>query len=69
MLFRSLHVFLLLLLCQVLMVVVRILAGGAFPGLLWFSGSVIGALLWPVVTFMLLIPQRMPESVDETRPL
>ena len=27
------------------------------------------ALLWPFVTFILLIPQRLPESIDETRPL
>lgn len=66
---QALHVFMLMLSCQLLMVLVRMLSGGAFPGLLWFSGSALAALLWPFVTFLLLIPQRLPESIDETRPL
>jgi len=66
---QALHVFLLLFACQLIMLAVRMLAGGAFPGLMWFSGSVVATLLWPVVTLFLLIPQRLPESVDETRPL
>ena len=66
---QALHVFMLLLSCQILMLLVRMLTGGAFPGLLWFSGSMFAALLWPFVTFILLIPQRLPESIDETRPL
>ncbi len=66
---QALHVFTLLFSCQLIMVLVRTLSGGSFPGLLWFSGSVLAALLWPVVTFIFLIPQRLPESIDETRPL
>ena len=66
---QATHVFLLLLLCQSLMLAVRMLADGTFPGLFWFFGSVVSALLWPVITFLLLIPQRLPESIDENRPL
>jgi rod shape-determining protein MreD len=66
---QAMHVFLLLLSCQLLMLVVRMVTGGAFPGFFWFFGSVVSALLWPVVTFLLLIPQRLPESIDENRPL
>ncbi|MFM9967910.1 MAG: rod shape-determining protein MreD [Burkholderiales bacterium] len=66
---QAMHVFLLLVSCQLLMLLVRMVAGGAFPGLSWFAGSVIAALLWPVITFFLLIPQRLPESIDENRPL
>jgi rod shape-determining protein MreD len=66
---QAMHVFLLLISCQLLMLAVRMVTGGAFPGLLWFLGSVVSALLWPVVTFLLLIPQRLPESIDENRPL
>jgi len=66
---QAMHVFLLLIACQLLMLAVRMVAGGAFPGLLWFLGSAVSALLWPVVTFLLLIPQRLPESIDENRPI
>ena len=66
---QALHVLLLLLGSQLLMLSVRLWAGGAFPGLAWFAGSSIGALLWPAVTFLLLIPQRQPEIVDADRPI
>jgi len=66
---QALHVLLLLLGAQLLMLSVRLSAGGAFPGFVWLAGSGIGALLWPVVTFLLLIPQRQPEMVDADRPI
>jgi len=66
---QALHVFLLLLGTQLLMLVVRMYAGGAFPGFAWFVGSAIGALLWPAATFLLLAPQRQPETVDVDRPI
>lgn len=66
---QALHVLLLLLGAQLLMLSVRLAAGGAFPGFIWLAGSGIGALLWPVVTFLLLIPQRQPEIVDADRPI
>lgn len=66
---QAFHVFLLLLASQVLMLLVRVLAGGGFPGVLYFSGSLVAAGLWPIITFLLLIPQRLPESIDENRPI
>lgn len=66
---QALHVLLMLLGSQLLMVVVRLAAGGAFPGFAWFAGSGIAALLWPAVTFVLLAPQRQPEIVDVDRPI
>jgi cell shape-determining protein MreD len=36
---------------------------------MYFAGSLIAAALWPTATFLLLLPQRRPESVDENRPL
>jgi cell shape-determining protein MreD len=30
-------------------------------------GPLIGALLWPFITTLLLMPQRRPTEVDETR--
>ncbi len=66
---QAAHVLVLLLASQLLMVAVRVTAGGSFPGFAYFAGSVIAAALWPTATFLLLLPQRRPESVDENRPI
>jgi rod shape-determining protein MreD len=66
---QAAHVLLLVLGCQALMLAVRLAAGGAFPGVLYFAGSFIAAALWPVINMLLLMPQRMPESIDENRPI
>jgi rod shape-determining protein MreD len=66
---QAAHVLVLLLASQALMLAVRMVAGGAFPGLAYFAGSLIAAVLWPTASFVLLMPQRRPESVDENRPL
>jgi rod shape-determining protein MreD len=66
---QALHILPLLLLCQLVQVAVRMSAGGTFPGWTFFLGSFIAAALWPVASFILLAPQRAPESVDETRPI
>jgi rod shape-determining protein MreD len=66
---QALHVLVLLLASQALMVAVRLVAGGTFPGWWFFAGSVIAAVLWPAVTHVLLAPQRRPEIVDENRPI
>jgi rod shape-determining protein MreD len=48
---------------------VRLLAGGMFPG--WWSllAPVLEALLWPLVTWLLLAPQRRAPDPDQNRPL
>ena len=66
---QAAHVLLLVLACQVLALGVRMIAGGAFPGYTYFAGSFVGAALWPAATFVLLLPQRRPESVDRNRPI
>ena len=66
---QAAHVLVLLLTSQLLMLAVRLVAGGAFPGLSYFAGSFIAAALWPTATFLLLLPQRRPGSVDENRPI
>jgi rod shape-determining protein MreD len=66
---QAAHVLVLLLACQALMVGVRVVAGDVFPGLSYFGGSLIAAALWPTATFLLLLPQRRPESVDRNRPI
>lgn len=66
---QAAHVLVLLLVCQALMLAVGMIAGGPFPGIAYFAGSLIAAALWPTATFVLLLPQRRPESIDENRPL
>lgn len=66
---QAVQLLVLLLASQMLMVAVRLVAGGAFPGFAYFFGSVIAAALWPVATFLLLLPQRQPPSVDANRPI
>ena len=48
---------------------VRLLAGGMFPGWSLFAAPVFEALLWPVAHWLLLAPQRRPPDRDENRPL
>jgi rod shape-determining protein MreD len=48
---------------------VRMLAGGAFPGVAVLLAPVIECLLWPVVSVLLLAPQRRAPDPDENRPL
>jgi rod shape-determining protein MreD len=66
---QAAHILVLLLASQALMLGVRVIAGSAFPGLMYFTGSLVAAALWPTASFLLLLPQRRPESVDENRPL
>jgi rod shape-determining protein MreD len=48
---------------------VRMLAGGMFPGWELVFAPLLEALLWPVVTWMLLAPQRRAPDPDQNRPL
>lgn len=49
--------------------VLRLLTGGAFPGWWLLLAPVLEALLWPVVSVLLLAPQRRAPDPDENRPL
>lgn len=48
---------------------IRMMAGGAFPGFLILLAPGIEALLWPVVSVLLLLPQRRTPNPDAHRPL
>lgn len=68
---QALYVFALLLLMQSVMLLVRLIFGAAFPGMLYFAGSVAGAALWPMLSLLLQIPQRKktnPESAYSPGP-
>ncbi|THF62105.1 rod shape-determining protein MreD [Pseudothauera rhizosphaerae] len=66
---QALHVLPLLLIGQMLMVLVRLVAGAEFPGWWYFLSSFSGAVLWVPLTFLLLLPQYQPVERDEHRPI
>jgi rod shape-determining protein MreD len=66
---QALHVAVLLVLAQAAGLGVRLAAGADFPGWSLWLAPLFGALLWPVLTLVLLAPQRRPVDVDETRPI
>lgn len=49
--------------------VVRMVGGGTFPGWPVLLTPVLEATLWPVVSVLLLAPQRRAPDPDENRPL
>lgn len=49
--------------------VVRLIAGGMFPGWQMVLAPLFEALLWPIVTWLLLAPQRRAPDPDQNRPL
>jgi len=53
----------------VLALLVRIAAGDALPGWSMVLAPLLETLLWPVVSVLLLMPQRQSPDPDETRPL
>src|SRR5689334_19166322 len=58
---QSLHIALILLVTQAAVLVVRLAAGDPFPGWPIIVSPLIGAALWPVATWLLLLPQRRRE--------
>lgn len=48
---------------------VRLIAGGAFPGWDLLLAPLLEALLWPIVSVLLLVPQRRAPDRDANRPL
>ena len=55
---QALHAAPLLLLNDIIVLLIRLVAGSDFPGAWYFFGSLIGGLLWPLLTFLLQLPQR-----------
>ncbi|MFC5497175.1 rod shape-determining protein MreD [Caenimonas terrae] len=47
----------------------RMLSGSAFPGLNILLAPLLEAVLWPVISVILLAPQRRAPDPDENRPL
>jgi rod shape-determining protein MreD len=66
---QALHVLPLFVLAQLVMLLVRLAAGGMFPGWSLWLAPLAQSLLWPVATLLLLAPQRRPPDPDQNRPL
>jgi rod shape-determining protein MreD len=66
---QALQILPLFLLAHVLELSVRLAAGGTFPGLAVLLAPLLEALLWPLVSVLLLLPQRRAPDPDAHRPL
>ena len=59
---QALHVLIILLAAQGVQLLVRVVAGSVYPGWPILVGPIIGAMLWPFVTWLLLLPQRRSQK-------
>ena len=59
----------LFLIAHVVELVLRMLAGGKFPGLSMIAAPLLEAALWPLASVLLLAPQRRAPDPDANRPL
>lgn len=50
-------------------ITIRMISGGVFPGWLLLLAPLAESLLWPVISVMLLAPQRRAPNPDQNRPL
>jgi len=66
---QALQILPLFLAAHAVAMLVRVVSGGMFPGWELLLAPVIEALLWPVVTVLLLAPQRRAPDPDQNRPL
>lgn len=55
---QALQVIPLLLLNDIIILLIRLVAGSDFPGYWYFFGSIVGGLLWPALSYLLKLPQR-----------
>lgn len=66
---QSAHVFFLMLLTQTSQLLVQYIVNGRTPGWLYFLESIVAAALWPVLSWLMLVPQRRAVNRDENRPI
>lgn len=66
---QALQVLPLLALAHAVQMLIRLIGGGVFPGWMLLLAPVLEASLWPVVSVLLLVPQRRAPDRDESRPL
>ena len=66
---QALQVLPLFALAHAVEVLLRMAAGGIFPGLWSFLAPLLETLMWPLASWVLLAPQRRPPDADQNRPL
>ena len=66
---QALQVLPLFALAHMVELLLRMVAGGIFPGMGSVLAPVLEALLWPLASWVLLAPQRRPPDADQNRPL
>jgi rod shape-determining protein MreD len=66
---QSLHVLPIFIAAQLLELMVRMMAGGQWPGMGFLVAPFLEAALWPIATALLLAPQRRPVDADKNRPV
>ncbi len=66
---QALQVLPLFLAAHAIELIVRMVGGGAFPGIWMLAAPLIESILWPVVSILLLVPQRRAPNPDANRPL
>jgi rod shape-determining protein MreD len=66
---QALQVLPLFIMAHSIILVVRLVVGGSWPGWSLVLSPLLEALLWPVVSVLLLLPQRRAPDPDKTRPL
>lgn len=66
---QAMQVFPLFMAAHALMLVIRLLTGDIFPGWSALLAPGLEAMLWPLVSVLLLLPQRQAPDPDDNRPL
>jgi rod shape-determining protein MreD len=66
---QAIQILPLFVIAHALELLIRLIAGGVFPGYAIAIAPVIEAALWPVISAMLLAPQRRAPDRDAHRPL
>jgi rod shape-determining protein MreD len=66
---QALQVLPLFVVMHLIELVLRMMGGGNFPGVWMLAAPVVEALLWPLASVLLLLPQRRSPDPDANRPL
>jgi rod shape-determining protein MreD len=67
--YQTMHIIPILLSARFLSLIIRSVLNGSAPDLTALISPLLAALLWPVLLWLFLVPQRTPINVDLNRPL
>ncbi|MGI4862237.1 MAG: rod shape-determining protein MreD [Janthinobacterium lividum] len=68
-LLQALHLLPLLVGAQLVPFLIRVLVAGRFPGWAYLIDGFVEALIWPIVSTLLIAPQKRAVDRDDTRPI